>query len=129
MICQPTTSPRLKDQNKHIPPSNIVYLIKLLKFNLWVACQPTINCHQTKILAQKGRNGTAENLMLMLNNLLEIHFDHVDGLFQNMKFLRHENFANLPFRPFLANYYSPSTLTTNGKLLHSIYSDHSEILL
>ena len=37
-------SQRLIDPNKHIPPSNIVYhvyLIELLKFNFWVACQPT----------------------------------------------------------------------------------------
>ncbi len=34
---------RLKyNPNKHIPPSNIIYLIVLLKFNFWVACQPTI---------------------------------------------------------------------------------------
>ena len=28
---------------KHIPPSNIIYLIVLLKSNFWVACQPTID--------------------------------------------------------------------------------------
>ena len=26
---------------QHIPPSNIIFLIVLLKFNFWVACQPT----------------------------------------------------------------------------------------
>ncbi len=34
--------PRLKHPNKHIPPSNISYLIVLLKFNFWVAYQPTM---------------------------------------------------------------------------------------
>ena len=33
--------PRLKDSNKHIPLLNIIYLIELLKFNFWVACQPS----------------------------------------------------------------------------------------
>ncbi len=32
----------LQDPNKHIPPSNTIYLIELLNFNFWVACQPTI---------------------------------------------------------------------------------------
>ncbi len=32
---------RLQPPNKHIPPSDIIFLIVLLKFNFWVACQPT----------------------------------------------------------------------------------------
>ena len=35
---------------KHIPPSNIIYLIMLLKFNFWVACQPTISQEEGRLL-------------------------------------------------------------------------------
>ena len=51
-------NPRLKHPNKHIPPSNIIYLTVLLKFNFWVACQPTnrCNCHPTfHIYGQWGK--------------------------------------------------------------------------
>ena len=34
--------PRLQEPNKYILPSNTIYLTELLKFNFWVACQPTI---------------------------------------------------------------------------------------
>ncbi len=35
-------SHKIFESYKHIPPSNIIYLIELLKFNFCVACQPTI---------------------------------------------------------------------------------------
>ena len=70
--------PRLKHSNKHIPPSNIIYLIELLKFNFWVACQLTrksVNVGSNR----KSVNENAPAFMHLPRPIIHSPFDKMDG--------------------------------------------------
>ncbi len=69
--------PCLQHQNKHIPPSNIIYLIELLKSNFWVACQPTITqMKERNLMKNKSSSGPQ-----MCTSLIQIYpgYIHIYG--------------------------------------------------